>query len=278
MHMVLNEKNLPHGFIKPPQPRIVSVVRTEQLSAHLIRVLVTGEKLKDFGQGWGSAHIKFLLKNPEATELILPKTTFKGPVWPEDAIRPFVRVYSVHHYDEAANELAVDFAIHGHGVASQWAINAKPGDEVGLAGPGGFKPTIGPADWYLFAGDLSAMSGMTALLGNLPDHAKGHAMIQVHGPEDVYEFPHPESVKITWLYDAKSSTALIDTVTALPWPQGKVSAWIAGENAAVIGMRKYLKEKRGLDKNSMYAMPFWKRGENEEQYHHERHDVMDSFE
>ena len=277
MHMPNTQITAQEGFVKPPQPREVTVERTELLSEHLMRVILTGDKLVGFPEGWESAHIKLIFKRPHQEKLTLPTLGPKGPIWPADDLRPDVRVYSVHSYDAESNELAIDFALHEHGIAGNWARKAKTGDIVGLGGPGGFKPTIGPADWYLFAGDLSALSGMTGLLATLPQESKGHAVIQAHGPEDVYDFPHPEGVKITWLYDAKSTTALIDTVTCLPWPDGKVSAWIAGENSAVIGIRKYLKDVRGLDKKSMYAMPFWKRGKDEEAYHHERHEVMDSF-
>lgn len=281
MHVSKDDLNTKPGFFKPPQPRQASVVRTEQLSAHLVRVVLTGDKLKGFPEGWESAHIKLIFKRPDQDTLTLPELGPKGPVWPEGQPRPDVRVFSVRSYDAATNELAIDFALHEQGVASAFARNAKPGDIVGVGGPAGYCPKLPEADCYLFAGDLSAVSGMGGLLATLPDHAKGHAIVLAHSEADAFDMPHPPGIELQWLYDHNdpaNSSQLVDAVKALDLPHDGLQVWVAGENAMVVGIRDHLRQTRGLTPKEMYAVPFWKRGLDEEAYHEKRHEVMDEFE
>ncbi len=63
--------------------------------------------------------------------------------------------------------------------------------------------------------------------------------------------------------------------TGEPEVECTVSAFIAGENRSVIHCRKYLADKFNLNKQSLYAIPYWKRGNTEEAYHEERHRIMD---
>ena len=65
-----------------------------------------------------------------------PTVTEEGIVWPEGS-RPPSRDYTPL-YDELRHELAIDFFIHDGGVASGWAMQAKPGDKLTVAGPRGF--------------------------------------------------------------------------------------------------------------------------------------------
>lgn len=282
MHRANTDTQPKDGFFKPPQPRPVTVLRTERIAEHLQRVYFTGDELLDFPQGWESAHIKLIFKRPHQEVLTLPTLGPKGPIWPEDqSLRPDVRVYSVRSYDAKSNTLAVDFALHEHGVATRWARQARPGDEVGLGGPGGYCPKPPAADFYFFAGDLSALSGMGGLLETLPDDACGHALILVCTPEDVFDIKSPKHVQITWLYGSdlpNSEQKVFDELKNLTLPSHGLWVWIAGEQALVIGVRSHLKDRFGMTAKRMYAVPFWKRGRDEDAYHEERHDVMHQFE
>ncbi|MAX26554.1 MAG: NADPH-dependent ferric siderophore reductase [Phycisphaeraceae bacterium] len=280
MHMP-NTETKP-GFFKPPQPRPITVRRTIRITEHLQRVIFTGDGLKGFPEGWESAHIKLLFKKEHQTQLTLPTLDPKGPIWPEDqALKPDVRVYSVRSYDAQNNELAVDFALHEQGVASTWARHAKPGDIVGLGGPGGYCPKPPASDYYLFAGDLSALSGMGGLLATLPTDAAGHAVILVPGPEDVFELDRPDNVRVSWLYGSEtpgSEAKVVSEIQNLELPMRNLWAWLAGEQSLVVQVREHLKDRLGVTSQQMYATPFWKRGLDEDAYHDARHDVMHALE
>jgi NADPH-dependent ferric siderophore reductase len=282
MHMPNTDSTPKEGFLKPPQPRQISVVRTVQIARHLQRVIFTGDGLIGFPEGWESAHIKLLFKREHQAHLTLPTIGPKGPIWPEDkTLKPDVRVYSVRSYNAQTNELAVDFALHDHGVATTWARHTKRGDVVGLGGPGGYCPKPSASDFYLFAGDLSALSGMGGLLATLHDDAVGHALILVPGPADVFELDRPKGMKVTWLYGSDSPDShlkVVKEIQNMKLPNAGVFAWLAGEQSLVVESQKHLKSRLRLTGKQMYAVPFWKRGLDEDAYHEARHDVMHELE
>ena len=54
-----------------------------------------------------------------------------------------------------------------------------------------------------------------------------------------------------------------------------VAASLPSESRAVAAIRAHLLQQRGLDRSALYAVPYWRRGQREEDYHAERHRFMD---
>lgn len=52
--------------------------------------------------------------------------------------------------------------------------------------------------------------------------------------------------------------------------------WLAGEDRIVVQLRRYVRRELKVERNQLYAMPYWCEGLNEEDYHQKRHDVMDN--
>ena len=132
-------------------------------------------------------------------------------MWPEQSLRPIARTYTVAGYDADAARLSVDFALHGdEGPATAWASHARIGDEIGVAGPGGPNPMLGPADRYLLVGDLTALPAIAGLLAIMPAHARAHVLLEVTAPEDMLALSHPPGVVVRWFFRAPH------TASALP--------------------------------------------------------------
>ena len=102
-----------------PQPRRLKVIKSERLTPNMHRITLGGGGLMGFPQDQDGAYIKFMLP------------TAKGQ-------KPIVRTYTVRRQLEQG--LEIDFALHGKtevsGPATQWALDAKLGDEVLVSGPG----------------------------------------------------------------------------------------------------------------------------------------------
>lgn len=262
-------------------PRVVEVLRVSDLSPHYRRITLGGPALADYPAGMAGAHLKLFLRRPGQAELALPSFGPNGPAWPPREQRPFVRTYTIRRHDAAAGELDLEFVLHGdNGPASAWAAAAKPGDQVGISGPGRREEQVLSADWRLLAGDLSALPAIAAYLEALPADARGVALVEVPGPEDELELARPAGVELVWLHQngvaPAQSRLLVEAVRRLAWPTGGSRfAWVAGEAAQVVAIRDMLRAERGLDRASLYAVPFWKAGLDEEAYHDERHRVMD---
>src|SRR5580765_8166361 len=137
------------------RPQIVlEVRRTEQLGPHLVRVVLGGEGFAAFhDNGLTDKYVKILFVDP---------TLGITPPFDADALaeqlppeqRPVRRTYTVRSVDEAAQELTIDFVVHGdEGVAGPWARAAQPGDRLQFSGPGGAYAPDPTADRHLLVGD-----------------------------------------------------------------------------------------------------------------------------
>ncbi|BDR16644.1 siderophore-interacting protein [Vibrio sp. STUT-A11] len=265
-------------IIYPIKPRLLTVKRKQYLTPHLIRVTFGGDDLIGFPENRNGGHIKVFFPNQESGILQLPIRYEDRVEYPEH--KPVPRAYSVRKYHHESNELDIDFVAHGEGSpGSGWAINAQEGDQLGVLGPGGPDPLLQPSDWHILAGDLTAVAAISAILEELPEYAKGAVFIEVCSFDDVHEIKHPTGVSLNWLKidDEQPAMTLLNGIkmTGEPEEVCSVSAFIAGENRSVINCRKYLSDKYKLKKQSLYAIPYWKRGNTEEAYHQERHRIMD---
>lgn len=265
---------------KRTPPHLTRVVRTEDISPAIRRVVLAGESLKIFPANRNGAHIKVFLPLPGQNKPVLPHLDQGKVVWPPDDVRPITRTYSVRHFCPRTNELQVDFVLHGEGSpASGWADRVKPGDYLGIAGPGGPDPLLAPARHHVLVGDLTALPAIAALLEQLPADAEAMVFLWVPSEDKKILLVHPLAVRVCWLVSRQQECA--DCVTeavceSLPasWKES-LTAFVAGENAMVLRVRDYLREAFGLSKRTMYAVPYWRYGQDEETYHQERHRIMD---
>ncbi|KAB8144487.1 siderophore-interacting protein [Chloroflexia bacterium SDU3-3] len=262
-----------------PGPRLLTVRRSQHITPHMQRVTLGGEALAGFPTGREGANIKIFLPQPGQAAPTLPSFGQGGITWPADAPRAIVRTYTLRSYRADAGEIDIDFVLHDHaGPASAWAASAKPGDTLGVGGPGAGGPVLPPAEWHLLVGDLSALPAIGALLENMPATARGHALVELASPEDRQQLAVPPGVTLAWLDQPTPGqpSPLVAAVRALAWPTAaQTFTWLAGENSAVIQIRDELRQAHGLDRSQLRAVPYWKRGTAEEAYHDERHTVMD---
>ncbi|WP_462164669.1 siderophore-interacting protein [Pseudoalteromonas xiamenensis] len=259
-------------------PRRVYCTAKRYITPNLLRITVSGDELRGFPEGYHGAHIKLFFANRITGKLELPTREASGAIrWPAD--RPITRAYTVRAFRANQNELDIDFVVHGDkSPASGWAVNAEIGSELGVAGPGGPDPLLAPADWHVLAGDLTAVPAISALLEHLPENALAAVFIEIESDRDIHFIKAPSGVHIHWLKRVQGQptplASAIQTVS-LPPNTTSVSAFIAGENSAVLACRKQLIEDFGLTKQQLYAIPYWRRGQDEETYHEQRHVIMD---
>lgn len=206
-------------------PRLLEVVRATNITPHMRRVTLGGAEVAGFPSGKQGSHVKLFLPRPGQNEPVLPTMGEQGPIWPPADQRPFARTYTIRRFDAVAGELDLDFVLHGdNGPASAWAINAKPGDRVGIAGPGARGPIPLDMAWYLFVGDETALPAISAHLETLPTSARGLAIIEVADELEIQPLIHPPQIELRWLQrngaPAGQSQLLVATVRQLPPANG----------------------------------------------------------
>ncbi|MEU7379406.1 MULTISPECIES: siderophore-interacting protein [unclassified Streptomyces] len=241
------------------------VVRTERLTPHMQRVVLGGDGLADFSADSCTDHYVKLLfppdgvTYPEPFDLQRIREELPREQW------PVTRTYTVRAWDPGHRELTLDFVIHGdEGLAGPWSLLARPGETVRFLGPGGAYAPDASADWHLLAGDESALPAIARSLEALPEGATAHAFIEVAGPEEEQKID--SDVEVVWLHRGERPVgrALVEAVRALPFPEGRVHAFVHGEAGFVKELRRLLRVEHSVPRESLSISGYWRLGHDED--------------
>jgi NADPH-dependent ferric siderophore reductase len=213
------------------------------------QVTLGGSGMKSLPLGQQGGYIKLLLKQPGLLGM------------------PMMRTYTIRTQREG--EIDVQFALHGEqaaGLATKWAQQAKPGDTIMVGGPGPAKPFFPDHDFYLAAGDMSALPAIAANLEALPADARGMIALEIQHEDDAVPLAKPDGIDIEWIVNPHPGTQprlLADALRAVELPQGHIAGWAACEFSAMKELRAFLREQLGLGPRSLYISSYWKLGINE---------------
>ncbi len=247
------------------RPKITTVLETERLSPHMVRVVVGGEDLEGFGVGEFSDHYVKLHIPPPGAGYRAPFDTEEVKAAHPREHWPRVRTYTVREWDAERLRLTIDFVVHGdEGVAGPWALSARPGDILQLMGPGGGYTPSPDADWHLLVGDLAVIPAIAASLERIPAGAPVHVVIEVPDPEDEVALATPGDLRLTWLHGDGTGDTLVPAVRDLEFPAGSVHAFVHGEAAVVREIRRHLVLDRGIQREALSASGYWKRDSDDE--------------
>ena len=256
------------------------VVRSEQLTPHMIRVVLGGGFGTFTPSEYTDSYVKIVLprSGTDVSALPTPLTLDSFKELP-DEYQPVVRTYTVRHVDQGRREISIDFVVHGeHGVAGPWASSVAPGDPAYLMGPSGAYSPDPAADWHLLAGDEAGLPAISAALEALPPDAVGKAFVEVSGPDDELALVAPEGIEIRWIYrgcradlvgeeQAGDHAPLIAAVKESPWLPGQVQVFIHGEAQAVMhNLRPYIRKEHGVYAKWASISGYWRRGRTEETF------------
>ncbi|GAA2403442.1 siderophore-interacting protein [Actinomadura vinacea] len=244
-----------------------TVLRTERLTPHMIRVVLGGGTLAGFGAGEYTDHyVKLLFPQPGVTypepfDMETIRAELPREQWPA------TRTYTVRAWDPEAVELTIDFVYHGdEGLAGPWAAAARPGDVLRFMGPGGAYAPSPDADWHLLVGDESALPAIGASLARVPEGAPVRVLLEVAGAEERQDLPTPGDAEIVWLHrdGGQVGDALVPAVQGLEFPKGDVHAFVHGEANFVKRLRRHLRVERGLPMERLSISGYWRRGRDED--------------
>ena len=241
----------------------IRVAATAQLTPHMLRIEFEGANLARFDTR-DDLHVRLALPpegQPRASWLRIGRD---GTATIRDRnVRPVYRKYTIRSVDPAAGRLAVDFVIHADGgPGSGWAASAKPGDVLGMIGPGG--RGVPASDWLLLAGDETALPAIGRILEELPARARGAVFVEVQDAAEEQPLRVPPGMTLQWLHRGAAApgttSLLVDAVsaTALPQASGRF-VWAAAEDAAIRTLRARLKSFGLRQKEEFLAVAYWKR-------------------
>ena len=208
--------------------REVSVARIETVGEHFASITFQGEALADFVSLSFDDHVKFMFDGADGVQVR--------------------RDYTPRRFSAAARALTLEFALHGDGAASNWARQARVGQKVIVGGPRGSMIVPMAFDWYLLAGDSTALPAMRRRLEELP---AGSRVIVVAAADagDRLPFAGAAQPEVHWVED---DDALVERVRTLALPEGAGFAWGAGEAAAMRRLRAVLAEERKRARQALH--------------------------
>jgi NADPH-dependent ferric siderophore reductase len=192
-----------------------------------------------------------------------PAMTQVDGVWAFHEVEPAPegRTLTVREVDHVAGTMAVDFVVHGHGPATEWAQAAQPGDQVTMAYARGWYRPDPDADWHLLVADLSGLPALARILGSHPRPESVTAVVEVADDDDLEYVGFPRQTRVIPLVgsgNGLSPSALGDAVAGLDVPAGRGYCWFAGEAAQSRAVRKHLRNVRRWHRDQYDVIGYWR--------------------
>ena len=237
-----------------PPPKPVTVEHIERITPGVLRIAFVGEDLASFAQAKPGAHMKLF---------------FAPGAWPpaegiENAPRPPSRTYTPRRFDVARSRLEIEFVLHGAGLASDWAVGAKVGDRLLVAGPGGGYAIPEGIENIVIVADDTAVPAAGMVIEALPPSCQVTALCEIENAGEERALSPHVACAPTWLHrrpgQAKPGSLLEAAVAALPVQPGS-HFWIACEAAAMRRIRDFLTTQRGVERGRLHTRGYWKYGD-----------------
>lgn len=261
----------------------LTVTKKEYITPHYIRIYLTGERIPLFANTTIGVNNKVLVPPKGINKIHFPDFDYDKMEWilPEEHLRPKIRTYTHRGIDLEANEIWIDFVAHGEeGPASAWAIHAKKDDKLGVLMKNGKSELYRKTNWYLLAGDATAIPVLSAILEDLPATTKGICIIEVHDEKDEQKIETKADIEFIWLHNKtpQKSSELANIVKTIDLPNEDRFAYVAAEFSSVKEIRNYLRKEQQWTKEELYAYSYWKSGIAEDKSTTERQAEKSSIE
>jgi NADPH-dependent ferric siderophore reductase len=241
--------------------RLLTVTTVTDITPLMRRFRLEGD-LAGFASLSHADHIKAFFF-AEGVEPQLPPI---GPNGAEFApgTRPEMRDYTPRYWNVEEGWIDIDFVLHGDGPASSWAAAARPGSTLVIGGPRGSLVVHAAFDWYLLAGDETALPAIGRRIEELPQGARVLAVIEVADGADEQQFETGTDLTLTYVHrngaPAGTTSLVLDAIRAAAFPAGDAYAYIAGEVSMSRAVRAHLTDERGFNPEWVKAAGYWRLG------------------
>ncbi|MCB8821829.1 DUF2218 domain-containing protein [Microvirga rosea] len=248
-----------------PYFREMRVVSARNVTPRMRRVTLSGPDIGRFETG--GLHVRLLIPPKAGQAPSWPVTGEDGrPVWPTGEDRPIIRIYTIRHIDAARGEMDIDIVLHDGDATpgSTWARQAAPGDLVGVMGPGGGDVPV--ADWYLFAGDETALPAISRILNSLPAGCQATAIVEVEDETEEQPLRSNAKLDIRWIHRKGSPGAtrsmMEDAIRQVGVPAGDMRRfiWAGCERETCLCLKKLVRREWQIPTSEHLIAAYWRAG------------------
>jgi len=205
--------------------RTVTVTRVERLTPHMIRLHLAGPALADFPSAAPDDHCKVVVPLADGSQAM--------------------RDYTPRRFDREAGTLVIDFAVHEAGPATAFALAARPGDSLTIAGPRGSR-VISGLDRLVLIGDETALPAIGRWLEEAEPGQDITTIVAVPGPEDRQSIVTRADHKAHWVHrpvaEATDPAPLLQALAGVTLGEGTF-LWIAAEGSVARALRQAALER-----------------------------------
>ncbi len=241
--------------------RLLTATSVTDITPLMRRIRLEGD-MDGFVSPAHADHIKAFFF-PDGVEPLLPPIGPNGAEFPPGT-RPQMRDYTPRYWNVAEGWIELDFVLHGDGPASGWAAGAKPGSTLVIGGPRGSLVIPMTFDWYLLAGDETALPAIGRRIEELPSGAKVLAVIEVDNAAEEQRFETVADLELIYVHrngaSAGTTSLVLDAIKAATFPQGVAYGYIAGEVTMAKAVRAHLTEERAFASEYVKAAGYWRLG------------------
>ncbi len=227
----------------------------------MVRITLGGPELEGLVVDQPAASVRLLLPRAGQAAVVMPAWDGNVFLLPDGRRAP-IRTFTPRRLDPEALELDLEIVVHGRGAASEWAEQAKAGDEAAVSGPARGYQVDDEAAAFFLGGDETAIPAISQLLEVLPRQAPVQVRIEAARADARLELPGHPGATVEWLAlpsGARPGDALVEAVRQAELiPEGRV--WVAGEAAAVQRIRRHLFDERALSRAEATVRGYWKHG------------------
>jgi len=282
--------------------RIFNVVlaRRIQVSPSLLRCVFTGPEVAQMKHESPDQRIKLLFAEDgeDTASMAVSDTWYQDYLALPKAKRPVMRTYTLRELRVDAQEVDVEFVLHGDGgPASRWATHARPGDALQMVAPNGASDeNSGGYEWLdndsvrqaLLIADETALPAAMGILEQLakktnPPRVQAFFTVPHEADFQLQDFPFAD---VHWLARDRQDDLLsvVEREVTIPayalareqsteedsldgellWERAREAAgfqaWVAAESTLVKNLRRSLIEKQQLNRDCASFMAYWAQG------------------
>ena len=151
--------------------------------------------------------------------------------------------------------------MHAHGLATRWAAQVTPGDEVLISAPVGRYGPAPEAEWELLVADLTGLPAASRIIAELAPRRRARAIFEVPSEDCVLTLETAADLDISWIFNPTpdvTPSVLGSATRSLELLPGPGYVWMAGEAGCSRDIRRYFRHELRWPSSAYDIVSYWR--------------------